>query len=102
MIIKESIADEHSYDGSSFRVNAGSRVFKQVCPTKDYFNGTYLSCCTIDKYHLNSCYTITISVQFVNFDAFSTKSSSNNQKSCHGSLEQRKHLRCRQHRNTKL
>ena len=80
IIIKESIADQHSDGGSSFRINAGSRMFKQVCPTKDYFNGTYLSCCTIDKSHLNSSYTITISVQFVKFDAFSTKSSSNNKK----------------------
>ena len=80
IIIKESIADEHSDGGSSFRINAGSEMFREVCPTKDYFNGTYLSCCTIDTTHLNASYSITISVQFVNFGAFNSKSSSNNKK----------------------
>ena len=40
-----------------------------MCPVKDFFNGTYLVCCTVDITFLSS-YTISINQQFKGFDAY--------------------------------
>ena len=58
--------------GSSFRITATSDLHKQSCPVKDYLNGTYLACCSIDKTQKIDKYTIRASIQFAEFKAFST------------------------------
>ena len=76
LTIRELVGGRHTEGGSSFRINVQSKMHRQVCPTKDYFNGVYYSCCTVDKSFIGASYTIAISVQFVNFNAFSTIASS--------------------------
>ena len=57
--------------GSKFRIRVSSKIHVQVCPIKDYFNGTYLACCTIDKTFIHENYEIGIRLKFSNFKAFS-------------------------------
>ena len=79
LLIREQKDKRSSDGGSSFRVNAGSAMHSQVCPVKDYLNGTYMSCCTIDTTYISDQYQIKINLQFAGFNAFSTRASSNNQ-----------------------
>ena len=41
-----------------------------MCPVKDYFNGTYLCCCSVDTTHIQSRYAVQIKIQFKQFDAY--------------------------------
>ena len=57
--------------GSNFLIRSSSKRHLQICPIKDYFNGTYLACCTIDKTHMHDKYEINIRFEFSNFEAYS-------------------------------
>ena len=56
--------------GANFRVEVTSPTLRQICPVRDYLNGTYLSCCMIDVMTNTQPYNITIYLQFVNFHAY--------------------------------
>ena len=70
VVIHETTRGNASSGGSNFRVNVTSAVHIQVCPVKDFFNGTYLVCCSLDRsLPVQQC-TISISQQFCQFNAF--------------------------------
>ena len=79
VVIREHKDDVPSQGGSSFRVIASSGLHKQMCPVRDYLNGTYLACCSIDKAQNIDEYEINISIQFADFTAFSTNYVPNDQ-----------------------
>ena len=70
MYISFDILDQNSTGGSSYRVEVTSPTFRQVCPVRDHFDGTYLGCCVIDIATNPEPYNIAIYIQFVQFNAF--------------------------------
>ena len=56
--------------GTSFRVEVTSNKNRNLCPYKDYFNGTYSTWCTIDTTYLTGQYDVTIYTEFTDFRAF--------------------------------
>ena len=52
--------------GSTFKTDVTSKVSKASCPFRDYFNGTYLICCSLAHQYS----TIKISHQHFNFTAY--------------------------------
>ena len=66
IIITENNDHKLTQGGSTFRTDVTSRVSKANCPFRDYFNGTYLICCSI----VNQYSTIKISHQHFNFTAY--------------------------------
>ena len=47
VIIEETIGGEVTTGGSSFRGLVRGRLTRTPCATRDYFNGTYLMCCSV-------------------------------------------------------
>ena len=70
VVIREYKDYVASHGGSGFRVIASSELHKQICPMKDYLNGTYLACCSVDKTQNIDQYEINVSIQFAEFTAF--------------------------------
>ena len=57
--------------GSNFRIQLNSNYTRMNCAVKDFFNGTYISCCSINpKVITNENYTLKVILQFVNFEAY--------------------------------
>ena len=70
LLINELVKNSSSLGGSSFRVEIKNKDIKVICPVKDYFNGHYLSCCTLDNASRGSPYSVEIYLQFVQYQAF--------------------------------
>lgn len=44
--------------GNSFRISVVLDHLSQLCPVKDYFNGTYLACCEVQTAFVKENFTI--------------------------------------------
>ena len=71
LIITEKYYSKRSIGGSSFRIEATSPLHSQICGVKDYFNGTYLSCCNVDTTFIQDVYRIGIRLKFGLFRSYS-------------------------------
>ena len=56
--------------GGNFRIFANSDHVSQLCPVKDYFNGTYLSCCEIRDDLIKEDFTLSVNEEYANFEAY--------------------------------
>ena len=70
ILTQESVHGEE-VAGSNFRIDIISNVTRQVCNVKDLNNGTYVSCCYVPiRSHTDDIYTISVFVQYVQFNAY--------------------------------
>ena len=66
IIINEINNGAMTKGGSAFKIDVISPISKASCPYRDYFNGTYLACCTLS----NQYSTVTVNHQYFNFTAY--------------------------------
>lgn len=77
IIITETYSNMNTEGGSTFRIDLTSQLHRQVCPVKDFFNGTYLSCCLVDTKVITYNFTVAVSLKMTNFESYQTTFSNN-------------------------
>ena len=66
VVIQETVQNEFTSGGSSFRTEVNGENSKVLCPYRDYFNGTYLICCDVVEQHT----VVTLMHEHFNFSAY--------------------------------
>ena len=67
IVISELKRARPTHGGSSFRIMSMSYSLLQTCSFDDYFNGTYIAFCFLDR---TSCINITIDLMYVDYMAY--------------------------------
>ena len=71
IFIYEHRGGRPSSGGTTFRVNVTSDRTSQVCPWKDYLDGSYMACCLVDTTFIKTRYNIEVFVKLENYTAYS-------------------------------
>ena len=71
IFIHEHSVGGPSSGGTTFRVNVTSDRTSQVCPWKDYLDGSYMVCCLVDTTFIKTRYKVEVFMKLENFTAYS-------------------------------
>ena len=70
IVIDELKREKATHGGSSFQIKAVSSSLFETCSFNDYFNGTYVVFCFLDR---TECSNITIHLMYVDYMAYTAK-----------------------------